>query len=147
MLSIVGSLIKFCDFKTTIDNSITSLHYLTANMLHTAPELELHRLPQDMPTVPSASRISTEALTTSIASATKALNCLKIESKETRLEHDRRALLGDQSLSKRVLQLIEFEEAVESVVASLHTDFQEASEAVYETARFFGDESAHQAGT
>lgn len=131
-----------CDFKTTIDPSITSLHYLTANMLHTAPELDLPSLFRDMPTVQDAAKVSSEALNMNMDALLKGLDLLR---NEFTVAKHRSIVDGDQSLTERMSQLSKFESSVSTIVISLQDEFEQTSEAVYETSRFFGDESAHQA--
>lgn len=71
---------KLADFKTTLDPSISSLHFIIANMvclegrvanvlnnltpiqMLSQPKVELHRMCEEMQSVPAAAKISAAAL-------------------------------------------------------------------------------------
>ena len=157
-----ASLLKLTEFKTIIDPSITSLHYLTANMvrtlfyylvklneslalslflqLHAAPQLHLELLPSDMPAVPEAAKISSDALNMSLEGLLRGLKLLENELKATEKAQQK----GNQTVERRLIQLRLFEDTASAAIKALQEEFKVTADAVYETGRFFGDESAHQ---
>lgn len=75
----------------------------------------------------------------------KGLKFLKVELTATKEEvRKREDDTEDSSLKQRLRFLTKSEEVVENVVSELEKKLKVTFDAVYETARFFGDESAHQ---
>ncbi|KAL8433300.1 hypothetical protein ACSSS7_003984 [Eimeria intestinalis] len=56
------SLLKLMEFRSTVDSRLSSLHYILVNLMASLPDLKLEGLPEEMPLVEEASRLSDEAL-------------------------------------------------------------------------------------
>ncbi|CBZ51364.1 afh1, related [Neospora caninum Liverpool] len=63
----LASLTKLMEFKTTIDKSICSLHFIISNLIVSLPELDIADLASDMPSLDAAARVSDEAIDASIS--------------------------------------------------------------------------------
>lgn len=73
------SLLKLTEFKTVIDPSITSLHYIIANMIQSQPKVELHRLHEEMSSLSAAANISASALKESFVTLQAEVDFLRVE--------------------------------------------------------------------
>ncbi|PFH36003.1 hypothetical protein BESB_056540 [Besnoitia besnoiti] len=62
----LASLTKLMEFKTTIDKSICSLHFIISNLIVSLPELDIVDLASDMPSLDAAARVSDESVDASI---------------------------------------------------------------------------------
>ncbi|EEA05637.1 formin-like family protein [Cryptosporidium muris RN66] len=98
------SLLRLAEFKTVIDPSLTSLHFLVANLTIAAPQLNLHLLVNDMPAVSQASKISVDMLYNNISDMKKELAILETE--KSYFANDRVDYLFD-SYSRRLDALVE----------------------------------------
>ncbi|XP_026193889.1 uncharacterized protein LOC34620900 [Cyclospora cayetanensis] len=56
------SLLKLMEFRSTVDSRLSSLHYILVNLMASLPDLRLEGLPEEMPLVEEAARLSDEAL-------------------------------------------------------------------------------------
>lgn len=59
-----ASLLKLTEFKTAIDTTVTSLHYLIANIIAVAPDSGIQDMVKEMPNIKAAARISPDGLET-----------------------------------------------------------------------------------
>ncbi|CDJ33688.1 Afh1, related, related [Eimeria mitis] len=50
------------EFRSTVDSRLSSLHYILVNLMASLPDLQLERLPEEMPLVEKAARLTDEAL-------------------------------------------------------------------------------------
>lgn len=138
----LGSLLRLTEFKTTIDASITALHFLAANMLHAAPQLYLELLQEDMPTVALAAKISGDALTMTLDLLQKGLRLVRDELRTVTAD-----LENSPHLAQRNAHLAAFEATAANDIEAAKVESEEIFREVYTTGRFFGDESAHQTTT
>lgn len=151
----LGSLLKLTEFKTTIDPSITSLHYLAANMLKTAPGLHLEELRNDMPTIGAAAKLSGEVLSMNMDFLQQGRTYLRSELDVTsktlaalkNLDGRKiaeRPQIPQDELEDRLTSLKRFEACCNDVIQSVGAEYLEVNESAYKTCRFFGDDFAHQ---
>ncbi|KFH08099.1 formin FRM2 [Toxoplasma gondii MAS] len=58
----LASLEKLMEFRTTVDKSICSLHFIISNLIVSLPELDILDLASDMPSLEAAARLSDESI-------------------------------------------------------------------------------------
>uniref|UniRef100_A0A8C9GM09 FH2 domain-containing protein n=1 Tax=Piliocolobus tephrosceles TaxID=591936 RepID=A0A8C9GM09_9PRIM len=75
----LSSVLKLAEFKSSLDSSITSLHYIIANLCMYLPNLNMNLLEKDLSTVLLASKMSSEAVDILLGSLEKDINYIKTQ--------------------------------------------------------------------
>ncbi|KJP87225.1 hypothetical protein AK88_03142 [Plasmodium fragile] len=70
----LSSVLKLTEFKSSIDNTITSLHYITVSLCTYLPNLNMNLLENDLNSVSVASKMSSETVDILLASIDKDIN-------------------------------------------------------------------------
>eukprot|EP00917_Polyrhabdina_sp_WS-2016_P001010 GHVP01002040.1.p1 GENE.GHVP01002040.1~~GHVP01002040.1.p1 ORF type:complete len:1378 (-),score=310.83 GHVP01002040.1:776-4909(-) len=119
-----SSLLRLGDFKSGVDNSITSLHFIAANLLATFPEAHFEELYEEMPQVTEAARIPVDEIDDLVSTVSEELiflneeTTLYLESYKKNGGSER--LLELQSSCKQILQeIIEEQQRVSCIVQKL----------------------------
>ncbi|CRH02618.1 formin 2, putative [Plasmodium relictum] len=77
----LSSVLKLSEFKSSIDSSITSLHYITVVLCMYLPNLNMNWLENDLESVLVASKMSSEAVDILLISLDKEINYIKTQLK------------------------------------------------------------------
>eukprot|EP01069_Polyplicarium_translucidae_P011583 Polyplicarium_translucidae@DN4112_c0_g1_i1.p1 len=125
---------KLAEFKTTVDASISSLHYIVANMMIASPAVELHKMPEEMTSVSDAARVTAKGLREIVAKLNEEFTFLDAES-----GHPQCLQVYGEDGQKR-LQLLAGQASDFNQRA--RTRYEEVTSFVSETAAYFGDAKA-----
>ncbi|SCP03479.1 formin 2, putative [Plasmodium malariae] len=94
----LSSVLKLTEFKSSLDSSITSLHYITVSLCMYLPELNINCLENDLGSVLIASKMSSEAVDILLMSLDKEINYIKVQLKssyEEMFKEKMKAILED----------------------------------------------------
>ncbi|ANQ11163.1 Uncharacterized protein PCOAH_00055020 [Plasmodium coatneyi] len=73
----LSSVLKLTEFKSSIDNTITSLHYITVSLCTYLPNLNMNLLQTDLNSVSVASKMSSETVDILLSSLDKEINYIR----------------------------------------------------------------------
>ncbi|CXJ21044.1 formin 2, putative [Plasmodium berghei] len=73
----LSSVLKLTEFKSSLDSSITSLHYITVSLCISLPNLNMNHLENDLHSVLLASKMSSESVDIMFALLDKEINYIK----------------------------------------------------------------------
>ncbi|GAW83571.1 formin 2 [Plasmodium gonderi] len=79
----LSSVLKLTEFKSSLDNAITSLHYITVSLCTYLPNLNMNCLESDLSSVLIASKMSSETVDILLASLDKEITYVKTQLKCT----------------------------------------------------------------
>eukprot|EP01071_Lankesteria_metandrocarpae_P002064 Lankesteria_metandrocarpae@DN2051_c0_g1_i1.p1 len=126
----LGSLMKLYDFKTTVDPTISSLHFIIANMIESSPQSDLVNMADDFSTVTAASKISAKNLKEKIAGISTDCSFMKSEVDMPTAK----AVYGDA-----YEKLVELYGKVNECRLKVEGRYEEVVQQVIDTGNYFGD--------
>eukprot|EP01054_Gregarina_sp_Poly1_P010194 Gregarina_sp_Poly_1__10193@NODE_702_length_6683_cov_53_863513_g530_i0_p1_GENE_NODE_702_length_6683_cov_53_863513_g530_i0NODE_702_length_6683_cov_53_863513_g530_i0_p1_ORF_typecomplete_len2075_score298_95FH2/PF02181_23/2_7e61PTEN_C2/PF10409_9/0_004_NODE_702_length_6683_cov_53_863513_g530_i03916615 len=134
----LASLLKLTEFKTTIDQNVTSLHYIVATMISLAPDSGIADLVSELRSVKAAARVSGEGLENSWKMLQSGLSLMRTEVFEFA---DAYRALPDETDDRGLRQLELLCSNCEADINSAEVTARETMTLVISTAKFFGDDS------
>ncbi|CRG97758.1 formin 2, putative [Plasmodium gallinaceum] len=125
----LSSVLKLSEFKSSVDSSITSLHYITVTLCMYLPSLNMNWLENDLGTVLVASKMSSEAVDILLISLDKEINFIKTQLKS-----------NYEGIFKEKMEIIL--EDSEKKFLKVQNMYEETKKCVYELSIYLGEDMA-----